>query len=189
MVLCRHLYYNFNRGDFMKKKGLLRDAIEVIVASFICFLLLNNYVAEAREIPSGSMIPTIKIGDRLIVEKLSYRFGDVKRGDIIVFSPPQQLAMKDDLIKRVIGLPGDVIEVKKAVVYVNGKPLKENYVLEEPNQNFGPYEVPENSYFVMGDNRNNSYDSRFWGTVPRGSIKGKAAFIYFPFNHATLFEK
>lgn len=193
--------------NLKEQKSFLRDFLEVIVASLILFLLLNNYVADAREIPSGSMIPTIKIGDRLMVEKVSLHFTDIKRGDIVVFSPPPNINVKDDLIKRVIGLPGDIVEVKPGVgVYVNGKKLDEPYVNEvarsgiEPgssngaivnssNPNSIAVKVPPNNYFMMGDNRNNSYDSRWWGTISRDKIKGKAVFIFFPFKDIGALKK
>lgn len=191
-----------------KQKSFLRDFLEVIVASLVLFLLLNNYVADAREIPSGSMIPTIKIGDRLMVEKVSIHFTDIKRGDIVVFSPPPEINVKDDLIKRVIGLPGDIVEVKPDDgVYVNGRKLNEPYVndiamkgidpgtfdkkeiVKSNNPNSIAVKVPPNSFFMMGDNRNDSYDSRFWGTVTRDKIKGKAVFIFFPFKDMALLKK
>lgn len=172
-----------------KQKSFLRDLLEVIVASLVLFLLLNNYVADAREIPSGSMLPTIKIGDRLMVEKVTLHFTDIKRGDIVVFSPPPDINVKDDLIKRVIGIPGDEVKIRNGVVFVNNKPLEESYIAEKPRQDFGPIKVAPGNYFMMGDNRNNSYDSRFWGTVSRDKIEGKAVFIFYPFKDISLLEK
>lgn len=172
-----------------KQKSFLRDLLEVIVASVVLFLLLNNFVADAREIPSPSMVPTINVGDRLMVEKVSLHFTDIKRGDIVVFAPPPNINVKDDLIKRVIGLPGDEVKIRNRVVYINNIPLNEPYITDKPRQDFGPVKVPPSRYFMMGDNRNNSYDSRFWGTVARDKIKGKAVFIFFPFKDLTFLEK
>ena len=144
---------------------------------------IRNFVAEARYIPSGAMLPTLQINDRLIIDKWSYRFQSPKRGDIVVFSPTETLKQqnfKDAFIKRVIGLPGDKVEVKESKVYVNNQPLQENYIEDAPNYQFGPVTVPPNSYLVLGDNRNNSYDSHYWGFVPRQNIIGKATKRFWP---------
>jgi signal peptidase I len=146
---------------------------------------IRAYVAEARYIPSEAMVPTLEVNDRLFVEKLSYLFHEPERGDIIVFWPndrlrQQQPKLKDAFIKRVIGLSGDKIEVKRGWVYVNDQPLREDYIAAEPDYEWGSEIVPPNSYFVLGDNRNNSYDSHFWGFVPRENIIGRAIFRFWP---------
>jgi len=145
--------------------------------------LIRSFVAEARYIPSGSMLPTLQINDRLIIDKWSYRSQSPQRGDIVLFSPTEALKQqnfKDAFISRLIGIPGDKVEVKGGKVYVNNQPLEENYIEDAPNYQFGPVTVPANSYFVLGDNRNNSYDSHYWGFVPRENIMGKATKRFWP---------
>jgi len=161
------------------------ESLKTIGLSAILALGIRTFVAEARYIPSGSMLPTLEINDRLIIDKLSYHFKDPQRGDIIVFSPTPALQkenFKDAFIKRVIGLPGDKVQVKLRVVYVNDQPIQEQYIQEQPNYDYGPVVVPENQYLVLGDNRNNSYDSHYWGFVPRENIIGQAVIRFFPFN-------
>lgn len=161
------------------------EALKTIALSAILAFGIRSFVAEARYIPSGSMLPTLQINDRLIIDKISYNFSNPDRGDIIVFSPTDTLKaqkFKDAFIKRLIGLPGDKVEVKEGRVYVNDQPLKENYIEERPNYNFGPVTVPPNQYLVLGDNRNNSYDSHYWGFVPRDRIIGRAVVRFWPPN-------
>lgn len=161
------------------------ESLKTIGLSAILALGIRTFVAEARYIPSGSMLPTLEINDRLIIDKLGYRFKDPQRGDIVVFSPTPALQkenFKDAFIKRVIGLPGDKVQVKLGVVYVNDQPLQEQYIQEQPNYDYGPVVVPQNQYLVLGDNRNNSYDSHYWGFVPRENIIGQAVIRFFPFN-------
>ncbi|WP_293097344.1 signal peptidase I [Moorena sp. SIOASIH] len=156
---------------------------------------VKAYVAEARYIPAGGMLPTLQINDRLIIEKLSYRFKDPERGDIIVFNPTDTLKkhnLTDPFIKRVVGLPGDKVELKDGKVYINDQPLAEDYIADgQPTVMNAcksvpqpylckPVTLPPNSYLVLGDNRENSYDSRHWGVVPRDNIIGKAFIIYWP---------
>ena len=147
----------------------------------------HTFVAEVRYIPSESMQPTLAVGDRLIVEKLSYNFHPPRRGDIVVFKAPAALVkqtLKEDLIKRVVGLPGDVIEVKQGKVYVDGNALSEPYEAEQPNYGYGPVTIPSNQYFVLGDNRNHSYDSHYWGFISQKEIIGHAAFRFSPVRRA-----
>ena len=159
------------------------EAFKTITLSAVLAFGIRSFVAEARYIPSGSMLPTLQINDRLIIDKISYNFRNPERGDIVVFSPTDALKaqnFKDAFIKRLLGLPGDKVEVKEGRVYVNDQPLKENYIDEKPNYNFGPVTVPPNQYLVLGDNRNNSYDSHYWGFVPRDHIIGKAVVRFWP---------
>lgn len=183
------------------------EAIKTVGLSVVLAIGIRQFVAEARYIPSGSMLPTLQINDRLIIDKLGYKLTDPKRGDIVVFNPPEALSdYKDAFIKRIVGLPGEKLEVKNGRVYVNGRPLKEKYVASEldpaaplngnsqhqqteincpPKMRFleQPQTVPSDSYLVMGDNRQQSYDSRCWGFVPRENIIGRAIFRFWPMNH------
>jgi signal peptidase I len=167
----------------------------------LAFLLINGTLGQARVIPSGSMEDTLLIGDHLIMSRIGYDAGipftnihvplwrNPKRQQIIIFKPPFD-PTQPDYVKRVIGLPGDVVDIRGGAVWVNGKKLLENYTLgpSEPapagQAPIGyevtkfPYRVPEQCYFVMGDNRGNSYDSRFWGCVPRKDILGTPVIIY-----------
>lgn len=161
------------------------EGIKTILLSAILAVGIRTFVAEARYIPSGSMLPTLEIDDRLIVDKLGYRFGDPQRGDVVVFAPTAKLEaqnFKDAFIKRVIGLPGEMIQVKGGQVYVNDRPLEENYIADRPKYEYGPVTVPEGQYLVLGDNRNNSYDSHYWGFVPRDRIIGRAVIRFWPPN-------
>ncbi|MDQ1426832.1 MAG: signal peptidase [Acidimicrobiaceae bacterium] len=141
-------------------------------------IVVKTFLIQAFFIPSGSMEPTLKPGDRVLVNKLSYKLHDVHRGDIVVFKRPPSEADDPtikDLIKRVIGLPGDRIEGRDGVVYINGQPLKEPYLPPGTTTASLPLQtVPAGQYFVMGDNRGNSKDSRFIGTIPKNLIVGRA---------------
>jgi signal peptidase I len=173
------------------KKSIFEWGRTIVIAVVLVFLF-RHFVAEAFYIPSESMQPTLMVGDRLYVEKLSYQFGDIQHGDIIVFTPPPSAkvpADEDHLIKRVIALPGDTVKVESGIVYVNDKALDEPYEAERPTMDYKPFTVPPDQVFVMGDNRNNSYDSRFWGTVPRENVIGKAFVRYYPFNHMSRLDK
>jgi signal peptidase I len=157
------------------------------ILPFLSALFIRHFVAEARYIPSGAMLPTLQINDRLFVNKLIYRFSTPERGDIVVFNPTQELKAQnfhDTFIKRIIGLPGEVIEVKDGKVFVNGQVLKETYTLDRTNYSKTFTPVPPNSYLVLGDNRNNSYDSHYWGFLPRENIIGKATKRFYPFDRA-----
>lgn len=168
------------------------EAVKTIVTAGILAFGIRTFVAEARYIPSGSMEPTLEINDRLIIEKMSYRFRSPERGDVVVFSPTEKLLQqnfKDAFIKRVIGLPGEKIQVKGGRVYVNDKPLREKYIEEEPQYDYGPVTVPEDQYLVLGDNRNNSYDSHYWGFVPREKLIGRAVVRFWPLNRAGSLDR
>ncbi|PSN18893.1 signal peptidase I [filamentous cyanobacterium CCP5] len=160
------------------------EGLQTIGLSVILALGIRHFVAEARYIPSGSMEPTLQINDRLVIEKISYYFNPPERGDIIVFWPPDNIfegqQSRDAFIKRVIGLPGDTVEVTTGTVFINGSPLDEGYIKAEPNYEWGPETVPEDSYLVLGDNRNSSFDSHSWGYVPRENIIGKAVVRFWP---------
>jgi signal peptidase I len=157
----------------------------ILVIAVLASFLVRVYAVQTFYIPSGSMKPTLYDGDRILVNKLSVRFGTINVGDIIVFKAPPTEHCDDgsysDLVKRVIGLPGQTITSKSNTVYVNGKPLKEPWKYwPDLNPAIKKLKVPVNNYYVMGDNRANSCDSRFWGTVPRSDIIGKAFFRMWP---------
>lgn len=159
------------------------EVLKTIGLSAVLAFGIRTFVAEARYIPSGSMLPTLQVNDRLIVDKLGYHFKSPQRGDIVVFSPTDALQKQnfhDAFIKRVIGLPGEKVQVKAGRVYINDQALRENYVADAPQYEYGPVTVPDGSYLVLGDNRNNSYDSHYWGFVPRDHIIGRAVVRFWP---------
>jgi signal peptidase I len=162
-----------------------RENWQILAIALILALLIRIFIAEPRYIPSDSMVPTLNVGDRLVVEKVSYRFRSPQRGDIIVFDPPVQLQYQgyttdQAFIKRVIGEPGQAVAVQAGKVYVDGQPLSEDYIAEPLEYSMNPVLVPEEQFFVMGDNRNNSNDSHVWGFLPQENIIGRAVFRFFP---------
>jgi signal peptidase I len=189
------------------KKSTLREYFESIVIAVILALFVRTFVVQAFKIPTGSMENNLLIGDHLLVNK--FIFGPtesrpeqkllpvhpIRRGDVIVFKYPEE--PERDFIKRVIGLPGETLEVRDKKVYINGKPLDEPYAhyLQPPSspselhevtsfdvrERYGPVTVTSDHYFVMGDNRDNSQDSRYWGFLPRSYIKGKALMVYWSY--------
>ncbi|MEB3336065.1 MAG: signal peptidase I [Leptolyngbyaceae bacterium] len=174
-----------NDNPSQKVENPWLEGVKTVGLSIILALGIRTFVAEARWIPSGSMEPTLQIDDRLIIDKVGYHFNSPQRGDIVVFAPTDTLKeqkFKDAFIKRLIGLPGDEVEVKGGRVYVNGIALREKYVVDQPNYQWGPATVPPDSYLVLGDNRNNSYDSHYWGFVPRDRIIGRAIVRFWPLN-------
>jgi len=180
------------------KKKLIWEYAEAIITALILALLIRTFIIQAFKIPSGSMKPTLLVGDHILVNKFIYGtkipfsdkrillFKKPEKGDIIVFKYPEDPAR--DFIKRVIAVEGDVIESKNKSIYVNGKQTVETYTQHtddsmrpmgiEPRDNFGPAIVPKDKFFVMGDNRDQSYDSRYWGYVDAKDIKGKALILY-----------
>ncbi|MBU0652896.1 MAG: signal peptidase I [Proteobacteria bacterium] len=185
-----------------KPKSKLREYIEAILLAIVIAFFIRTFVIQAYKIPSGSMKPTLLIGDHILVSKFNYGIrlplvrstlipvGTPKRGDIVVFIYPEDRSK--DFIKRLIGLPGDTIEIRNKKILLNGLPWSDtrgvyvdNLIISgavQPRDNFGPATVPEGSLFVMGDNRDESYDSRFWGFVPMKDVLGKALIIYWSWN-------
>ncbi|HEY9608181.1 signal peptidase I [Allocoleopsis sp.] len=163
----------------------LRENLQILAIALALAVLIRAFVAEPRYIPSESMLPTLEVGDRLVVEKISYHFRSPAIGEIVVFDPPQQLQLqgypKDQaFIKRVMGTPGQMIQVKDGQVYRNNVPLKEDYIAEPPDYQMPAVQVPEGHLFVMGDNRNNSRDSHAWGFLPQQNVIGHACFRFWP---------
>jgi len=181
-----------------KAKSTVREYAEALAVAFLLALFIRTFLVQAFKIPSGSMLETLQIGDHILVNKLRYgirmpilgkrviQFQDPRRGDVIVFVYP--VDPSKDFIKRVIGEPGDTVEVKHKQLFINGEKLNDPYgqFVEGPGENsrltprdnFGPVAVPPDQVFVMGDNRDRSYDSRFWGFVPLDDVRGKAFVIY-----------
>jgi signal peptidase I len=155
------------------------ETLDACIFAAVLSLVIITFVVQAFYIPSGSMEPTLMVNDRILVAKFLYRFEPVARGDVIVFRYP--LNPQRDFVKRVIGQPGNQAQLKEGVVYINGQRISEKgYTIKPDYGNYGPVTVPRGEYFVLGDNRNNSEDSRFFGYVPRANIIGKAIFIYWP---------
>jgi signal peptidase I len=189
-------------------KSTAREYFESIVIAVILALFVRTWCFQAFKIPTGSMENNLLIGDHLVVNKFLFApagldkallpIRDIRRGDVVVFKSPED--PERDFIKRVIGLPGETVELRNKAVYIDGEPLDEPYVryLVPPREHadtdtdafdlrftFGPVTVPEGQYFMMGDNRDNSEDSRYWGFMPREYVKGKALFVYFSFGAAS----
>ena len=166
------------------RQTVKENGITIAIALIVSFLI-RVAIAEPRYIPSESMFPTLEIGDRVIVEKVSYRFSDIHHGDIIVFRSPPQLQelgyeANQAFIKRAIAYGGDTVAVTNGTVYVNDRPLAENYIAQLPQYDLLPVTIPEGQLFVMGDNRNNSNDSHIWGFLPQNKVIGHAVFRFWP---------
>jgi len=155
-----------------------KELVETLIWALILALVLRTFVVQAFWIPSGSMIPTLMPGDRVLVAKFWYHFAEPKRGQIVVFKYP--LDPTRDFVKRLIALPGEAVEIKNGVVYINDMPLEEPYVKNRDFLSMEKVTVPRGQYFMMGDNRPNSQDSRFWGFVPKNYLLGPAFFRYWP---------
>ncbi len=185
-----------SRKKAANRKDYFRDFVETVVTAVVLALILRAFVVQTFRIPSGSMEDTLLVGDFLIVNKFIYGikvpFTDThlrgirepNRGDVIVFQypDPDPRAKKENYVKRCVGVPGDIIELKNNVLYVNGEAVEEDFIKLKPPtprwSTFGPVKVPEESLFMMGDNRNWSADSRDWGFLDQGLLKGKAVVIY-----------
>ncbi len=181
-----------------KRKSKIQEYAEAIIIAILIAMFIRTFIVQAFKIPSGSMKPTLQIGDHILVNKFIYGVkvpflrntiipvGDPKRDDIVVFIYPQDRSK--DFIKRVVGVSGDTIEIKNKKIYINGKAYNDQYGVYvdqyiipgslQPRDNFAPFTVPPNAVFVMGDNRDQSYDSRFWGVVDLKDVMGKAFIIY-----------
>ena len=190
----------------MHKKSVFREYFESLVIAVVLALFVRTFVFQAFKIPTGSMENNLLIGDHLIVNKMVFAptasaierailpGRDIVRGDVVVFKYPQE--PERDFIKRVIGLPGDKLEVRRKQVYINDAAIDESYVQhtmaltpegsvpvgDRRREDYGPVTVPDGQYFMMGDNRDNSEDSRYWGFLPKHYVKGQALFIYFSFD-------
>lgn len=187
------------KGQNTKTTGFWRDTAQTLGLTVALALGFRVAVAQAYYLPpSGSMEPTLQNYDRIVVDKLSYRFQSPQRYDIIVFEPNDAVVkgcglssekQKSSLIKRVIGLPGDRVEVKAGTTYINGQPISEPYLVKYPEYELPLTTVPQNSYFALGDNRNNSCDGHIWGFVPQQNIIGKATLRFWPPDHFGSIDK
>ena len=187
-------------------KSAWRENIEAILLAIVLALFIRTFIVQAFKIPSGSMKETLLIGDHILVNKFLYgvklpfvsttiiSYKEPQRGDIVVFKFPED--PDKDFIKRVVGVAGDVVESRDKKIFVNHEPLNHDFGIHkdsrivpgniQPRDNFGPLEVPENSLFVMGDNRDHSYDSRFWGFVNLKAVRGKAFLIYWSWDKSNF---
>jgi signal peptidase I len=161
------------------------ENVRILVIAMAIAVTVRWLIVEPRYIPSGSMLPTLNLGDRVVVEKVSYRFKPIQRGDIVVFRTPPQLELlgyepQQAFIKRVIAEPGQTIAVHQGRVYLDHEPLEEDFIAAAPEYELPELQVPPHSFFVMGDNRNNSNDSHIWGFVPEQNIIGHAIARFWP---------
>ncbi|MFH0781873.1 MAG: signal peptidase I [Pseudomonadota bacterium] len=171
-------------------KAILIQIINIVFAVSIT-LVFKQYVIQAFKIPAESNVPTILIGDHVLVNKYIYKFHQPQKNDWVIFKFPKD--EKIDYLKRIVALPGDQVEIKDKILYINNQLVSEPFVInstasiidqsKSPRDNFGPVTVPEKSYFVLGDNRDNSFDSRFWGFVKEDKIMGKVEIVYFSYNN------
>lgn len=198
-------------------KDFLKETLDTLVFVIVAVIIIRFFIGELRWIPSGSMRPTLLEKDRLFVEKVTKFVRPLQRGDIIVFYPPEVTLKKDPLsifarltgvlcrdiayIKRIIGMPGDKFEIKQDkdgsyYVYINDIPLDEPYISSKTDWTpcsddmyCGPFVIPEGQFFMMGDNRGNSQDSRFWGFLPKGRVIGRALFLFWPVDRIQMLNK
>lgn len=167
-----------------RMKSILREWITPLAIAVILSILVQTYVAQAVKVPTGSMEPNIEINDHLIMEKM-VKFTTWEHGDIVVFNHNASGKGNVRYVKRLIGLPGDTVEVKDGALIRNGEKVNEPYLTVKMNYTFGPIQVPDNQYFFMGDNRNDSYDGHSWPNrfVDESELVGKIIFRFYPFSH------
>lgn len=189
LVTIRIVITIFSKKISAAWKSVIKEYIDSFIVAGILSILIITYVARSFYIPSESMLPTLKVNDYILVNRFVYKMALPSRGEIIVFHPPH---VKDpantDFIKRVVALENDVVEVTDGVLYLNGIPQDEPFIKEPIDADFPAYRVPKGHVFVMGDNRNNSDDSRYWGPLPLENIVGKAFVIFWPFSRMGLLK-
>ncbi len=171
-----------------QEKPLWRDLLETVGGAVILALFIMTFIARAFTVDGPSMLPTLHSGEKLLIDKVTYRFRPPQRGEVIVFRYPANPT--EHFIKRVIGIPGDTIAIQDGVVYINGQKLEEDYLMEKARGSMAPVKVPPNAVFVLGDNRNNSHDSRsrLVGFVPYRLIEGRAVWRYWPLQALQVLE-
>ena len=176
---------NLKKKDIKKgKKSMIRELLETVISAGVIAFIIITFIGQVTVVRGASMEPTLHNNERLIANKISYRFESPKRSEILIFKPP--LEIKRNYIKRIIGIPGDKIEIIKGEIYLNDNKLEENYIEYESYEDLSAVLVPDDSFFVLGDNRSNSSDSRYWGFVPRKNVVGKALVIFWPLNKIRL---
>ena len=200
--------FRIYRTEVVRKTGKMREWTESLASTVVFVLVFTTFIAQATQVPTPSMVPTIFVGDHFFLDKIAFpgNFPEavrgwlprrqINRGDIIAFRPPPKAQMTTPFVKRVIGVPGDRIEIRNRMVYLNDEIQDEPYKIHiyspassvNAGDNFGPVTVPLDQFFVMGDNRDNSNDSRFWGFVDRGSIIGKPLFVYWSYESGTPYD-
>lgn len=189
LVTIRIVITIFSKKISAAWKSVIKEYIDSFIVAGILSILIITYVARSFYIPSESMLPTLKVNDYILVNRFVYKMALPSRGEIIVFHPPH---VKDpantDFIKRVVALENDVVEVADGVLYLNGIPQDEPFIKEPIDADFPAYRVPKGHVFVMGDNRNNSDDSRYWGPLPLENIVGKAFVIFWPVSRMGLLK-
>lgn len=189
LVTIRIVITIFSKKISAAWKSVIKEYIDSFIVAGILAILIITYVARSFYIPSESMLPTLKVNDYILVNRFVYKMAFPSRGEIIVFHPPH---VKDpantDFIKRVVALENDVVEVADGVLYLNGIPQDEPFIKEPIDADFPAYRVPKGHVFVMGDNRNNSDDSRYWGPLPLENIVGKAFVIFWPVSRMGLLK-
>jgi signal peptidase I len=195
------------RTEVVRKTGKMREWTESLASTVVFVLIFTTFIAQATQVPTPSMVPTIMVGDHFFLDKIAFPGNfptavqawlprrQINRGDIIAFRPPPDANMTTPFVKRVIGIPGDKVEIKNRDVYVNDVLTDEPYKIHVSQagslsgcEHCGPLTVPDDKFFVMGDNRDNSNDSRFWGFVDRNSIIGKPLFVYWSFESLAPYE-
>ncbi len=164
-----------------KWKRITVEYLDSVIVAGVVALFIIHFLFRTFYIPSGSMIPTLQVKDYILVNEFIYRFNEPKRGDVVVFRPPESAnAGEKEFIKRIVGLPGETLSVQDGQVFINGEPLDEPYVKNLPDYFLPPVKIPEDYYYMLGDNRPSSADSHVWGGVPRKNFIGKAVLIILP---------
>lgn len=189
LVTIRIVITIFSKKISAAWKSVIKEYIDSFIVAGILAILIITYVARSFYIPSESMLPTLKVNDYILVNRFVYKMALPSRGEIIVFHPPHvKDPVNTDFIKRVVALENDVVEVADGVLYLNGIPQDEPFIKEPIDADFPAYRVPKGHVFVMGDNRNNSDDSRYWGPLPLENIVGKAFVIFWPVSRMGLLK-
>lgn len=166
----------------------LREYSDSLITAGIASIVIITFIVRTYYIPSESMVPTLLVNDYILANKFVYHFASPSRGDIIIFHPPHIDDPSVNFIKRCVAVENDLVEINNGVLYINGIAIDEPYIKEKIERDFGPYRVPKGHIFTMGDNRNNSDDSRFWGPLPLENVMGKAEVIFFPFRRMSTIK-
>ncbi|MGM9991733.1 MAG: signal peptidase I [Candidatus Bruticola sp.] len=189
LVLLRIGVFVFRKRLSVVWKNILKEYLDSFIVAGIVAIVLITYIVRSFYIPSESMVPTLKVNDYILVNRFIYQMAKPSRGEIIVFHPPHvENPEETDFIKRVVAVENDVVEVAGGVLYLNGLPQDEPFIKERIEADFPAYRVPKDHVFVMGDNRNNSDDSRYWGPLPLKNVVGKAFIIFWPISRQGILK-